>query len=151
MDPKHREIAESVYNTASFALAETGLDTALFVLIKDNESIPILVPPGTDIDTAGYAMMSMHYAKEHDADAIVVVSGMWIVKQHIQEYDPDMRPSEHPDREHYLNLIYMTADGGEMESIVGKVETDPGGRKFVRDHEWTQGIEMTHWLEPWRE
>ena len=61
MDPTHKEIAEEIYNMASFALAETGNDTTLFVLIKENQSIPILVPPGFDIDTAGYAMMSMHF------------------------------------------------------------------------------------------
>ncbi len=136
---------------ATMALAESGLDTTLFVLVKENQSIPILVPPGFDIDTTGYSMMALYYAKEQNADALICVSGMWIVKQHISELEEDIRPSEHPDREHYLNLIYMSADGKTMESIVGKVEQDPSGTKFVRNHEWSEGLETTKWFEPWRE
>jgi len=149
MDPKHKEIAENIYDLASFSLVETGNDTILFVLIKDNETIPILIPQGTEIDTADYTMMSMSIAKEHNADAIIVVAGMWVVTGSAKEIDITIRPSESPKREHYLNLIYMTADGNTFESIAGKVETDPAGTKFVRDHDWVDNVQQFEWFQPW--
>jgi hypothetical protein len=150
MDPKHKEIAENLYQMASFSLAETGIDTALFVLIKGEQSIPIFVPPGTDIDTAEYALMAMNFAGEQNADAVIVVAGMWVVTGLAEEIDTDVRPSQHKSREHYLNLVYMTADGKTFESIVGKVEMDPAGTKFVRHHEWLESVQEFEWLQPWR-
>ena len=150
MDPKHKEIAENVYQLASFALTETGHDTTLFVLIKDNNSIPIIVPEDSRIDTSSYTLMSMNYAQQQNADAIIVVSGMWVVKGTLSEIELDVRPSESDKREHYLNLIYMTADGSNFESIAGKVERDIAGTKFVREHEWVDSIQKFEWFQPWR-
>ncbi len=150
MNPKHKEIAENVYQIALFTLAETGTDVPLFVLIKEDQSIPILIPPYLEIDTAGYALMSMNLAKEHDADALILISGMWVVTGNINEIDVNIRPSESDLKEHYLNLIYMTADGSGVESIAGKVETDPSGTKYVRHHEWMDSIQEFEWCQPWR-
>jgi hypothetical protein len=150
MNPKHKEIAETIYQTAIFALAETGKDAPIFFLIKDNQTIPILVPPGLDIDVTGYIMTSLELAKEHDADAIMIVAGMWVVTSNVNDIDLTIRPSEHDDKQHYLNLVYMSADGSELTSIAGKVETDPSGTKYVRDHEWLFDFQQFEMFEPWR-
>ena len=151
MDPKHRELAEEIYQMSSFVLAESGADAPLFILIKDNKSIPILIPPGTEIDTAGYIMMSLNFAREEKADAIIVVAGMWVVTGHVDDINLDVRPSEQESREHYLNLVYMSSDGSELESIAGKVETDPAGTKYVRHHEWMDSVQDFEWLQPWKQ
>lgn len=150
MNPKHKEIAENVYQIALFSLVETGHDTPLFVLIKDNQSMPILIPPGLEIDVAGYTMMSLNLAREKNADAIMVVSGMWVVTGQLDDIDLTVRPSENNMKEHYLNLVYMTADGSLFKSIAGKVETDPQGTKFVREHEWLADVQHFEYFEPWR-
>jgi len=94
--------------------------------------------------------MSMNIAREQNADAILVVAGMWVVKGLPSEIDISIRPSENEAREHFLNLVYMTADGKEYESIAGKVEKDPGGTKFVREHEWVDQIQEFEWFQPWK-
>ncbi|MCK5613790.1 hypothetical protein KAR91_68635 [Candidatus Pacearchaeota archaeon] len=150
MNPKHKAIAENVYKIALFSLVESGRDTPLFVLIKDNQSIPILIPPGLEIDVASYTMMSLNLAREQNADAIMVVSGMWVVTGEIDDIDLTIRPSESDMKEHYLNLVYMTADGSEFNSIAGKVEIDPQGTKFIRHHEWLDNLQQFEYFQPWR-
>ena len=124
MNEKHKKIAEDLYKITLFALTETGKEYPVFCLIKDNKAMPVLMPPGEEIDVSNYILMSMDLARQYDVDALILVAGMWSVTSPIEEIDPRVRPSEHPNREHYLNLIYMTADGSEMESIAGKIETD---------------------------
>ena len=150
MDPKHKELAEQIYQMATFILAESGTDAPLAVLIKDNQTIPVLIPPGTEIDTAGYIMISLNFAREQKADAIVVIAGMWVVTGHIDEIDLNIRPSEQDNREHYLNLVYMSADGSDLESLAGKVEMDPAGTKYVREQEWLESVQDFEWLQPWK-
>jgi hypothetical protein len=150
MDPKHKELAEQIYNSATFSLAETGNDSPLFIIIKDNQVTPILIPPGFEVDISGYAMLSLHYAQEAQADALIIISSMWVVLENVEALETGIRPSEHPDREHYFNLIYFSADGKEIESIAGKVETDISGTKFVREHDWLDSVQAFDWLQPWK-
>ena len=150
MDPKHKEIAEQIYQMSTFVLAESGTDAPLAILIKDNQTIPILIPPGSEIDTAGYIMMSLNFAREQDADAILIVAGMWVVTGHIDEIDLDLRPSQQDNRQHYLNLVYMSADGSDLQSLAGKVEMDPAGTKYVREQEWLDSVQDFEWLQPWK-
>lgn len=150
MDSEHKKIAEKIYKMATFVLAESGADTPLFVLIKDNESIPILIPPGMEIDVAGYATMSLKLAKEHDADAMLVVGGMWVVSDLLDNIDLQTKPSESEKREHYLNLVYITKDGKIIESIAGKIETAPDGTQYVKDQEWLDSVQDFSLLQPWK-
>ena len=150
MEEKHREIAEEIYQMATFVLVESGTDTPLFVLIKDNESIPILIPPGMELDLSTYATMSLKLANEQEADAMVLVGGMWVVTDLIDNIDLQTRPSESDKREHYLNLIYISDDGKILESIAGRVETDPAGTMYIKDQEWLDSVQDFDLLQPWK-
>ena len=150
MDENHKKIAEEVYQMATFILVESGRDAPLFVLIKDNESIPIIIPPGIEIDLPYYATISLKLAKEQDADAMMVVGGMWVVSDHIDNIDLQTRPSESDKREHYLNLVYITKDGKTLESIAGKVETDIAGMMYVKEQDWMDTIQHFSLLQPWQ-
>lgn len=150
MDENHKKIAEEVYQMATFILVESGKDTPLFVLIKDNESIPIIIPPGMEVDLASYATMSLQLAKEQDADAMMVVGGMWVVSDHIDNIDLQTRPSESDMREHYLNLVYISKDGKILESIAGKVEKDIAGTMYVKEQDWLDTVQDFSLLQPWQ-
>lgn len=150
MDKQHKELAEQVYQTATFILAESGKDTPLFILIKGDETIPILIPPGMEINLAEYSTLSHKMAKEQDADAMMIVGGMWVVMDTIDNIDLQTRPSESDKREHYLNLVYMSADGETVESIAGKVEKDPAGTMYVKEQDWLDSIQEFSLLQPWK-
>lgn len=150
MDEQHKKLAEEVYQTATFILTESGKDTPLFILIKEDETIPILIPPGMEINLAEYSTLSHKLAKEHDADAMMVVGGMWVVMDTIDNIDLQTRPSESDKREHYLNLVYMSADGEVTESIAGKVERDVAGTMYVKEQDWLDEIQDFSLLQPWK-
>jgi hypothetical protein len=150
MNDEHKKIAEEFYKISSFALTESGKETPVFILVKDNLPIPLLVPPNQSMDTGSYIIFALGVAKRIDADALILVAGMWVITGKIGEVDTTIRPSMHPEREEYLNLIYMSADGSEIESLSGKIESDPAGTKFIRDQEWTDSVLKMDWLQPWR-
>jgi len=150
MTPKHKEISEYIFKLSTFVLAETGLDTPLFVLIKDDQPIPVLIPPQVEIELTEYATYSLKFAKEHAADAMLFVSGMWVVSGPEVELDYSVRPSESKDREHYLSLVYISNDGKSKASLVGKVEQDPTGRKYVREQTWLDSVRNFNLLSSWK-
>jgi hypothetical protein len=150
MDKQHKKISEELYQTASFILTESGKDTPLFVLIKNNETFPILIPPGMEIDLATYSTLSLKLAREYDADAMIVIGGMWVVTDLVDNIDFQTRPSESDKREHYLNLIYITADGKTLESLAGKVEKDPAGTMYVREQDWLDSVQDFSLLQSWK-
>jgi hypothetical protein len=151
MNQKHKKLAEEIYVASVFALAEKGMDAPIFILIKNDKSIPLLIPPDLEIGVAEYASMASDNARDLNADAIIVISGMWVVIDKAENLDPNVKPSDHPNREHYLNLVYMSADGKTLESIAGKVETDLAGHQFVREHEWLESMLDFNFIEAWKE
>jgi hypothetical protein len=150
MNDEHRRIAEEIYKISAFALTETGKEIPVFILVKHDMPIPLLVPPDKDMDMGAYIMSALSFAKQYDADALILVASMWVVSGKLGEIDTRIKPSESPDREEYLNLIYMTADGLIIESLSGKVETTPIGTKFIRSQEWMDSTMKADWLQPWR-
>jgi len=50
-----------------------------------------------------------------------------------------IRVEEHPDSSPYLILTYLAATG-EREALVGKIEKDPSGKKFIVEQEWAEEI-----------
>ena len=150
MDPKHKEIAEGIYQAAIFGLAETGVDMPVISLIKDNQCIPILIPPYIEITVDEYAARANEMAKEQNADAILIIAGMWVVKGHKDEIDLEQRPSQSPNREEHLNLVYMSADGEETASITGEIKTNVGtGTKYVEKYDWMDAV-RNNFFEPWK-
>lgn len=151
MDPKHKEIAEGIYQAAIFGLAETGVDMPVISLIKDDKCIPILIPPLMEITMEEYTSKANEMAKEENADAILMIAGMWVVKGRKGELDLTERPSESPNREEHLNLVYMSANGNVTASISGEIKTNVGtGTKYVEKYDWMDSVSHTNFFEPWK-
>ena len=73
--------------------------------------------------------------KTGDADLSALLSGQ-------------IKPSEHPDREEYLTLVYMD-ENGDSESLIGKIERDITNLPFTRESHWLDDTVVSVMM-PWK-
>jgi hypothetical protein len=154
MNQKHRELVEDVFGKVSMSLAESGKIIPLFILILPDQSLlPIIVGNGEEIDLKLYSSGAINAAQEMDADAIIFICEQYMVSK--IKGDPDLqplldggiKPSEHPDKEDYLTIIYMEKDGN-CESLVSKIKRDLAGTRYAVDFEWLEHS-VTNMLTSW--
>ena len=156
MDERHKEIVEKLYNLASMHLAENGVFHPTFFVIKDGVCMPVIMHPESDQpDVATYASIVNSAAHDEDADAVVFISEQWTIMRKVDDKDLPAfiegteRPSEAEDREEYLNLVYITAEG-DIKSISGKIQISPGGVHYIDGFDWVESAH-TNVIVPWRE
>ena len=138
-----------LFNNYCFLLTEKGKIYPTYFLIKNKDII--MMDSRTGVDFNIYANFVANQAQKQNVDAIVLLAenNAIVGKQEDKDIqaiiDGRLKPGDHPDSEKYLILVYMSSTG-EKEALFGKIEKDPRGIKFIRDHEWVTDI-YQHKLE----
>lgn len=154
MDKHHIQYSEYLFSAISMALTEHGKVYPTYVMIIQDEMIPVIAAPKENLTLAEYERAVNQAAMDVQPDAIILICEQWMVSR--QKDDPEtqllidgvLRASEVPDKESYLTLIYTDIDGNS-ESLVAKIDSDPAGTRFTRDQSWIKGC-VSNLIKPWK-
>lgn len=142
MDDKIKEKLTELYDYHCILLSKHGEVTPIYFLIKDSIITPMIVSANNSVQFDVYSSWVISQANKIDADALVLISEHFVVTGNKNDEDMKalikgkIKTSDHPENKQYLILTYMEAGGGLKESLLGKIESDPLGVKFIRDQEW---------------
>lgn len=106
-----------------------------FMLINDTGQVAILEPSGfeTEYDKDWAAWLTSRIATEWRSVAILFLNEAWVVKAKPGEaIDPDVRPSEHPDRMEVVNVSVETYSGNIL--YMWPIHRE-GGRAWLGERE----------------
>lgn len=152
---KHREIVEDMFSRLSMVLTEKGPIPPLYVMIlQDDSVVPIVVTTDEGLSLDEYAASAINAAHETNAEALLLLCRQNVVTR--EKDDPDvqllvngiLRPSQMPDKDEYLTIVYMASDG-YCNSIVSKILKDIAGNMYTVDFEWLGGS-VTNYMIPWK-
>lgn len=155
MIEKHKEFAEHIFTSMEFSLCENGIVPPLYFLILEGDQLlPILISRDSgEVAVQDYANLSLMKANEMDAEAVIFICEQYMVskKKGDREYEQLLngfiKPSQYPDREEYMTLIYRHEDG-LVRSLISKIYTDPKGTRYTKDRRWIKkGV--TNLITPW--
>ena len=155
MDESQREMIEDLFSHISFALTEQGRISPLYIMILPDGSQMPIIAQGGDLTVEMYASAAHSAAHEMGAKGMIFICEQYMVSKTKDDkelqalLDGQIRPSQHPDAEEYLTLMYMTAIG-ECESLIAKIHKDPMGTKYTNEREWIENS-TTALLTPWKE
>jgi hypothetical protein len=142
MDEKLRVALSKLFDDYCFILTEKGNIVPTFFLIKDKDIIKVA---NMNIRKEIYADFVMYQATQQQAEAIVLITENGVVSGSRDDEDikaiasGKLKIKDHPDYEPHLLLIYISKDG-ERQGLFGKIEKDPSGVKFIKNHEWASDI-----------
>ena len=142
MDDETKEKLTKLYDYHCILLSKHGEVAPIYFIIKGNFITPMLVPSGNPVQFDIYSSWVIDQANKINADALVLISEHCVVTGNKNDEDIEalikgkMRPSDHPDNKQYLVLTYMEVGSSSKESLLGKIENDPLGVKFIRSQEW---------------
>ncbi len=145
MDKKLRVVLSKLFDGYCFSLTETGFITPTYFLVKDEEIIKI---KNRGMDQELYVNLVLHQATQQDVEALIFVTENNVVTGYKNEQDiqalmnGNIKINDHPNSESYLILMYISKDGNR-EGLFGKIEQDPSGLKFIKNHEWVTDINQT--------
>lgn len=154
MDPKHKEMIENMFSTLSFNLTEVGKIDPLFLMVLPDNSIRlVMVAEKGQLETREYASLSIAAASDMDAKALILICEQYMVKR--KKDDPELqsfltgqlRPSEAPDHQEYLTIVYTEKDG-TTESLISQIHSDLVGRRYTIDFKWLK-YSTTNLITPW--
>jgi len=154
MDKTTKQQLEELFTYHCFTITQTGESHTISFIIKNEAIVPVILADGIEMKLNQYISFALNAAHENDADAIVLLGEQFMVKgkkddASIQKVlSGDILPSEHPDKEEYLVLSYMTAEG-ETHLLFGKVKTDIVGTRYVSNQQWIHNA-ATSVLVPWK-
>lgn len=154
MDKKTKKLMEDLYTHHCIMLSELSHIVPIFFIIFDKNLTPMFLNAETKLNFDQYTSVVINAADNMNADYIVLISEQYMVtgNKHSKDIkalmDGTIKPSEHPNKEEHLVLVCMKADG-ETHSLIGKIETDLGGTRFIREQSWVDNIETTL-IVPWR-
>lgn len=142
MDKKLRSVLSKLFDEYCFILTKRGSIVPTYFLIKDYDLIQI---KNIGLNENIYASLVFAQAEIQGAEAVVLLSENQVVTG--DKTDSDMQAlldkkisiSDHPEKEPYLILVYLEKNG-EREALFGKIEKDPSGNKFIKEHEWATDI-----------
>jgi hypothetical protein len=137
------------------ALTETGKSFPVYILILPGDEVfPVVLSGELDIDMATYAMTANDVAREMEAEAMMLICEQTMIartneSEDLQDLlDGKLRPSEMPDKEDYLTMMYMFQDG-QVESLISKIHSDPAGTRYTRDKKWIKEA-VTSMITEWK-
>jgi len=140
MKELHKQKIQEMFDNASMIMAEGNTITPIFFIVKENVFNGILSKDNWTIKQYKDAVIKM--AEQMDADAIIAVCEQFMVTlnkkdQRLQDLlDGKIRPSEQPDKEEYLTVIYIQPNG-ESESIIGKIHQNLSSQvRYIKDSKW---------------
>lgn len=154
MNEQDKANAEMLFSHISMVLTEHGKVFPTYIMIMDSQIIPVMVTQKAEMSLAEYESIVHQAATEMQPDAMILISEQWMISR--AKDDPDipllvdgvMKPSDQPDKESYLTLIY-TDKTGASESLIGKIESDPAGTRFVREQSWIDDC-MSNMIRSWK-
>jgi hypothetical protein len=135
-------------------MTEYGKIPPIFVLILPGNNILPIILSGVSLDIGQYSEVAMAAAKDTNSDALMLVCEQYMVSKPKDSPEADslisgqIRPSEHPDKEDCLTLVYMDSKGN-CDSLIAKVHTDPSGTRYTTDSRWIENSVMSI-LKPWK-
>lgn len=152
---KHREIVEDMFSKLSMVLTEKGPIPPLYAMIlQDDSVVPIVVTIEEGLSLDEYASSAINAAHEANAEALLLLCRQNIVTRTKDDPDVDLlmkgllRPSQMPDKNEYLTIVYMASDG-YCNSIISKIIKDIKGTPYTVDFEWLGGS-VTNYMIPWK-
>jgi hypothetical protein len=155
MNENHREIVEDLFSKVSMSMSESGKVIPVFALILgDGSVVPVMITDGQEFSMSDYASMAITAAHNMDAEALMLICEQAMISK--KKNDPEIqailngsiKPLEHPDKEDFLCIIYMTANG-ETESLIAKIHTDLVGTRYTVDSKWVD-YAASNLLAPWK-
>jgi len=154
MDQKLKEKLEDLFTKISFTITEQGFSVPLFIMhLSDGEMMPVMMSGHSEISIEEYASAAMLGASEMNAMALIFICEQYVVSKRKDDVEMQcllngtIKPSDHPDREECLTMIYMDKKG-KCISLIGKIEKDIRGTKYINETHWTQGS-VTNIIQPW--
>ena len=155
MIEEHQKKVEDIFTSISITLTEEGDIPALYILMFDDNTItPILIEDGLDVTLNEYGIYAVSKAREERADALIYINKASVVKidnknenEITSMYTGVLKPSEHPNKEDMITIIYMACDG-ECKILLSKIHKDLRGTPFTRDFKWVDG--QKNMIQPWK-
>lgn len=156
MKATHKDVVQKIFDTASMQLAEEGKVNPIYFIVKEDFFKPILPDPNADFDMKQYSSAITNMAHEVNADAVILISEQYTVN--IEKTDPRsqalldglLKPSEQPDREESLVVVYIEANG-QTASLFGTIITNVSSQvKYIKESKWMSNVK-TSLITPWRE
>lgn len=147
----HKETTQQIFDVTVMSLAEKGYVQPLYLMILDGKLIHLSTENDMPIDE--YKHLVNQTALKAKPEAIIFICEQWQVTR--KKDDPEierlmnglLKPSEQDDKELYLTLIYKDKYDN-TDSLVGKIESDPIGVKFVRESKWID-YSVCNMIDPW--
>jgi hypothetical protein len=124
------------------------------MILQDESVIPIVVTTEEGLAFDEYAASAINAAHETNAEALLLLCRQNMVTREKDDPDVDLlmkgllRPSQMPDKDEYLTIVYMASDG-YCNSIISKILKDIKGTPYTVDFEWLGGS-MTNYIVPWK-
>lgn len=156
MKATHKDVVQKIFDTASMQLAEEGKINPIYFIVKDDLFKPILPDPNVNFNMKEYSSAIVNMAHEVNADAVILISEQYTVN--IPKTDPRsqalldglLKPSEQPEREEGLIVVYIEANG-QTASLFGKIDTNISSQvRYIRESSWMSNVK-TNLITPWRE
>lgn len=155
MEESHRVMAENLFTNMCLLLTEHGHVAPTYFMIMKEEIIPIMISDNININFLQYQDLAEQTIKYSNPEAVMLIAEQFLIKR--KKDDPDiqkildgkLKPSQTSDREEFLTLMYVSIDN-EKESLIGKIETDLIGTKFIRSQDWLDTC-LTTAIKPWKE
>jgi hypothetical protein len=156
MKATHKDVVQKIFDTASMQLAEEGAASTVYFIVKDDVIKPVFPDPEKNLNMAQYSSAVVNMAHDIDADAVILISEQYTVN--IPRTDPRsqalldglMKPSEQPDREESLVVIYIEANG-QSQSLFGVIDKNISSQvRYIRESSWMSNVK-TSLIPPWRE
>lgn len=142
MDEKLRITLSKLFDDYCFILTEKGKIIPTYFIIKNHDIIRV---KNIGLNENVYTSLVFTHADRQHADALVFLSEKKVVSADKDDrsmqalIDGQIGIEDHPDHKPYLILIYIGRNG-DKEAIFGKIEKDPSGVKFIKNHEWANDI-----------
>jgi hypothetical protein len=158
MSKGHKSLAEDIFNSSCMTLNEAGLMYPMFFLVKEEQFMPVVMPPEKlkECGIDGYASIVMSAADDENAEAIMFVSEQWQVKrsmshEELKEFkDGKKLPRLDPDSQEVLCLMYISSKG-ETRVLMGDVERSVDNVPFVRGSKWiNDNTQNSPFFQRWR-
>lgn len=155
MKASHKNVVQSIFDTASMQLAEEGTVSTVYFIVKDDNIRPVFSDPEKQLDMQQYSSAIVNMAHEVNADAVILLTEQYTVN--IPKEDPRsqalldglIKPSEQPDKEESLIVIYIEANG-QSESLFGIIDQNISSQvRFIRESNWMANAKVGL-IPPWR-
>ena len=142
MDETLKQTLENIYKYHCFMMADTGKAPPMVFIFKDSMPFPIYINEEVEMGIGQYISCAIDIAKQNSADGIAMVYEQQVGSEkysdekikNILEGVTSITESE--NKKEHLVLSY-TESNGKTHMLMGEIEKDDGGVRFVKNQKWT--------------